>query len=85
MRSLWGAVAGAMEDAEVGSPWAYGVAMLVGHDAGDLVQMGEVVDGPGGEELRERDCAEGWMLSWARQILGLQIEGMKGGEALASQ
>src|SRR5271154_1450963 len=30
---LGSAVAGAMEDAKVGAPWAYCVAILVGHDA----------------------------------------------------
>ncbi len=75
----------ALEYAEVDAPWTYGVAILVGHNAGDLVEMGEVVDSPCGEELRERDCAEGWMLSWASEILGLQIEGLQGGQALASQ
>jgi hypothetical protein len=39
-KSLLGsAVAGALEDAEIGAPRADGVAVLVGHDAGDLVEM----------------------------------------------
>jgi hypothetical protein len=75
----------ALEHAEVGVPWANGVAVLVRHDAGYLVQMGEVVDGPCGEELRERDCSEGWMLSWAGKIAGLQVKRLQGGEALASK
>ena len=65
MRRLWGAVTVALQHAEVDAPGAYGVAVLVGHDTGYLVQMREVVGGPGGEELREIDCAEGWMFSWA--------------------
>lgn len=35
-----GAVAGALEDAQVGAPWADGGAVLVGEDAGDLVKVG---------------------------------------------
>jgi hypothetical protein len=33
------AVAGALEYAEVLAPGTYGLAVLVGHDSGDLVQM----------------------------------------------
>ena len=58
---LWGAVAVAVEDAEVGAPWTDGVVILVSHDAGELMEMGEVVGGPCGEELRQRHGAEGWM------------------------
>jgi hypothetical protein len=32
-------VAGALEDAEVGGPGADGFAVLMGHDAGELVEM----------------------------------------------
>ena len=46
-----GAVAGALEDTEVGGPGADGFAVLMGQGAGDLVDVGEVVDGPCGEEL----------------------------------
>jgi hypothetical protein len=35
-----GAVGGAVEDAEVGAPGTDGFAVLVGHDAGDLVDVG---------------------------------------------
>ena len=62
----------ALEHAEVDAPWAYGVTILAGHDSGDLVQVGEVMGGPCGKELRERYWAEGWMLSWQGEILGLQ-------------
>lgn len=37
-----------MESAEVGRPGANGFAVLVSEDAGELVEMREVVDGPGG-------------------------------------
>jgi hypothetical protein len=45
-------VAGALKDTEEFVPGAYGFAVLVGEDAGDLVEVGKVVDRPGGEELR---------------------------------
>jgi hypothetical protein len=32
-------VAGAVENAEVGAPGTNGLAVLVGHDPGDLVEM----------------------------------------------
>ncbi len=48
-----------VEDAEELVPGAYGFAVLVGQDAGDLGEVREVVDGPRGEELREGDFAEG--------------------------
>jgi hypothetical protein len=48
---------------------------LVGHDPGDLVQVGQVVNGPGGEELRESCGAEGRMAAATLQIGGLKIQG----------
>jgi hypothetical protein len=36
---LWGAVADALQDAEVFVPWPRSLAVLVGHDSGDLVQV----------------------------------------------
>ncbi len=42
----------AVENAEVGAPRAYGLAILVGEDASELMEMGEVMRGPGGEQLR---------------------------------
>ena len=44
------AVAAAVEDAEIGTPGAYGLAILVGQDARDLVQVGEVVGWPRWQE-----------------------------------
>ena len=46
------AVAGAVQDAEILAPGAGGFAVLMGHDPGNLVQVGQVVDRPGGEQLR---------------------------------
>lgn len=71
------AVAGALEDAQVGAPRTDRIAILVGHDAGELMEMGEVVNGPGREKLRERDHAEGRMRASPGEVFGLQIEGLK--------
>ena len=40
-----------MQDGEVGLPWAYGFAVLVGLGFQDLVDVAEIVDGPGGDQL----------------------------------
>jgi len=48
-RSRGGAVAGALEDAEEFAPGADRVAVLVRHDPRDLMQVGQVVRGPGRE------------------------------------
>ena len=50
-RLCGGAVAAALKDAEEFVPRADGFAVLVGQDAGDLVEVSQVVDRPGGEEL----------------------------------
>ena len=47
------AVALAVQDAEEFLEWADGVGVLDGEDARELVQVGEVVNGPGGEKLSE--------------------------------
>ena len=65
------AVAGALEDAQVGAPRTDRIAILVGHDAGELMEMGEVVNGPGREKLRERDHAEGGMRASPGEVFGL--------------
>lgn len=69
-----GAVAGTMEDAEVGAPGPDRVAILVCENTRDLVQVGKVVNGPGDEQLRKRDDAEGGMASAAVKVQRLQIE-----------
>lgn len=58
---LWGAVAGAMQHAKVSAPGAYSFAILMRHGARDLVQVRQVVSGPGREQLRQSHCAESGM------------------------
>ena len=79
-----GAVAGALEDAEVDGPGADGIAVLVGHDAGELVEMSEIVGGPGGEELGESDGAEGGMASAEVELVGAEMEGAEFGEVFGA-
>ena len=59
---------GALEHAEVGALRAHCVTVLVGHYPGDLVEMSQVVDGPGCEELREGDRSKGGVASAAVEV-----------------
>jgi len=56
-------VAVALEDSEINIPWANGFSMLTSHDACKLVEMVEVVSGPGSQQLREGDGSERWVQS----------------------
>lgn len=47
----------APQDAEEALDWADGIAKLMGHDARDLMQVREIVRGPGGDDFRDRDRA----------------------------
>ena len=53
-----GAVTRALEHAEVSTPRADALAILVRHHAGDLVQVREIVNGPGRQQLRQGDGAQ---------------------------
>jgi hypothetical protein len=78
-------VGGAAEDAEEFLPGADGVEVLVCEGAGDLVEVSEIVDGPGGEELRKRDDAELGMCAAAIEIGGLKVEGIEGAEIFGAK
>ncbi len=52
---------------------AYGFAVLVGQEAGELVEVGEM-GGPGGEELRESDGAQDRVMAAASEVLRLEIQ-----------
>ena len=71
----------ALENAEVDAPRADGFAVLVSQDAGELMEVGEVVRCPSGEELAEGDGAEGGMAAEAAEVGGLKIHGAESGEA----
>jgi hypothetical protein len=72
-QSAGGAVPSALQDAEIDTPGADGLAVLVGHEAGQLVEMCKVVHGPGSEELAESDGTEGGMAATALEVLRLKI------------
>src|SRR5262249_44361776 len=74
-RSRGRAVAGALKDAQKDTPGADGFAVLVGHETGKLMQVGEVVCGPRGQELAESDRPEGGMATAAVEIAGLDVHG----------
>ena len=63
-----------MEHSEIAAPGAYGVAVLERHEAGDLVQMGEVMPGPGGKQVGESHHAEGRVAAAPFEVLRLQIQ-----------
>jgi hypothetical protein len=84
--TMWnsGAVAGALEDAEILLPGADRVAVLVGEDAGELMDVGEVVGDPGGQELREGDGAEGGVEAGAGEVFRGEVEGVEFGQILGA-
>jgi hypothetical protein len=68
------AVALAMEHAEKFAPGTDGVAVLICQDAADLVQVREVMRGPCGEKLGERNGAEGGMMAATAKIGRLEMK-----------
>ena len=65
----------AVHGSHVLRPGADGFAVLTGHDSSELVEMIEVVGGPGGEQLRKSDLAERGVASASSEVVRLQIEG----------
>jgi hypothetical protein len=63
-----------VQHAEESVPWSDGIAVLVSENAGDLMEMGQIVRGPGGEQLTQGNDAERGMASALFQIGGLQVE-----------
>jgi len=64
----------AEEHAEVGTPGTDGGVVLMSHNARDLMQMSEVVSGPGGEELGHGDNTKGRVASVTAEIGRLEIQ-----------
>ena len=60
-----------MQHTEVDTPRSNGFPILVGHHARKLVQVREVMNGPGCQKLREVYNAEFWMSSATGQIFWL--------------
>jgi hypothetical protein len=67
-----------VQHAEESVPWSDGIAVLVSENAGDLMEVGHVVRGPGGEQLREGDSAKRRMTPATVQIVRQKIEGTQG-------
>jgi len=68
-------VTGALEDTEINAPGTDGFAILVGHEAGELVEVSKVVDRPSGEELAESYRPEDGVAAAAVEIWRLNIQG----------
>ncbi len=60
------------------------MAVLEGEDAGDLVDVGEVVDGPGGEEIGGGDGAEDGVDALELELSGGEVEGGQFVEAVGA-
>ena len=70
-----GAATGAVQHAEKLVPRADGLVVLASEDARELVQVGEVVHGPRGDELCEGCDAESGMLATLFEIGGAEVLG----------
>jgi hypothetical protein len=62
------AVSIAFHHAEKGAPRAYRLAVLMRHNAQNLVEVREIMHRPGGQQLRQRHCSECWMASLALHV-----------------
>jgi hypothetical protein len=80
-----GTVAAALEHSQVCAPGADGFAILMGHDPRELMEMCEIVDGPGGEELRQGHDSQFRMRSSPAQVFGLQIQCLECRQVLAAE
>lgn len=78
-------MAGALQHAKKFAPGADGRAVLASHDPGDLVQMREIVGGPGSKKLREHNGAERRVQAAAIEIARLQIQRAQFGDVLRTQ
>ena len=68
----------ALQHAQIDVPRADRVSILVCHYAGQLMQVGEVVNGPGGQKFRQPHYSERGMRSAASQIFLLYIQCLQG-------
>ena len=82
---LSGAVAVTLHDTQIRAPRANGFAVLVGHDPGELVDMGEVVGSPGGQQLGKRNEPECGVAPLKLEIFWPKIQGAKLGKIFGAQ
>lgn len=83
--ALGSAMASALEDAEIGAPRADGIAVLVGHDPRDLMEMRQVVNGPGGEQLAQGDDSESRVTPAKLKLCRLDVELAEFGEIFRAE
>ena len=55
-------------------PGTHGLAVLVGHDSGNLIQVRQVVHGPSREELVKRDFSEGGVPTAEFELSGREVQ-----------
>ena len=73
---------GTLHHAKILGPRTHGLAILMGHDPGDLVQMSQVMSSPCGQQLRKSNDSERGMQSTAFKVLLPETKGTQLGEAL---
>ena len=78
-------MAGTAHDAEEGRPRADRIAILVGHYAGELMKVSEIMRGPGGKELSKCDRSEPLMSARFRQVRRAQLESFERGQILRAE
>jgi hypothetical protein len=78
-------VAVALQHAEICSPWAYCVAVLVRHDPRYLVQVSEVMHRPRCQKLRQRNCSEVRVEPAKRKVRRLESEPAQFAQVLRPQ
>ncbi len=74
-----------MKDAQVGLPRADGFAVLVGHGFDDLLDMVEIVNDPGGEQVAQCDKTKIRVGAGKVELVFGEAEGYEGLEALGAQ
>lgn len=60
-----------LQHPEIGAPRANGVAILVGHNAGQLMHVSKIVHGPRCKKFRQRHDSQPWMFPSPPQIFRL--------------
>lgn len=70
-----GAMAIAAQHSEISAEWTHGLAILMGHHPRNLMQMGQVVSGPGGQQFGKSNHSEDRMFRAHREVTWLQIQG----------
>lgn len=78
------AMPGALQYAEVNAPRSNSLAVLRGHDARQLVEMSQVMSGPGSQQRRKRYWPEHRMTAAALQILWPQVQALQAAQIVST-